>query len=289
MDDLKGKSETRRDRRRQHPADVVRTQMYLNHVLKLWRAQPETAVAGARSLHIRGLRRYEQGTQVIRDRPGGVIDRIERLVPGSAALYRSFAWHILKGEPPQTRVLIALSDRAARTPGDRIKGLRTFADLETLLIDLELARAEGRHFEFAQATEAVRLAMPSLCFIADTEQQAEALLSLIQSRLEFWEAEVMRRRSRGLLEPNISKGPVLQKGEPIVSEWAALPPRNVGSEGGLGRRYFHLGLALLFLWMAWLAAPSFGQVALVVMMVVNTILALPPKIARFGIKQPTGV
>lgn len=300
MDDLEGKSEAKRDRRRQHPVDVVRTQMYLDHVLKLWRGQPGATDAGARGFHIRSLSRYEQGKQVIRDRAGCVVDRTEGQLPGSAAMFRSPVWQILKGEPPDTRALIALSDRAARGPGDRIKGLRTFADLEAILIDLELARAEGRHIEFAQATEAVRLAIPGLCFIAEAELQAEAFLSLVQSRLEFWEAEVQRRRSRGLLGPDIAKAEVLsetnplapavlQKGEPLADEWAALPPQIVTSEGGLGRRYVHLGLALLFLWIAWLAPPSFGQLAAVVMMVVNTILALPSKVVRFGVTQPAGV
>ncbi len=274
--------------------------MYLGHVLKLWRSQPGDAGAGARRCRLRSLSRYEQGKQVIRDRAGCVIDRTEGQVPGSAALFRSPVWQILKGEPPDARALIALSDRAARGPGDRISELRTFADLEAILIDLELARAEGRHIEFAEATKAVRLAMPGLCFIIEAELQAEAFLGLVQSRLEFWEAEVKRRRSRGLLEPEIAEAqvppetdpllPVVpQTGEPLAGNRAALPPQIVTSEGGLGRRYAHLGLALLFLWIAWLAPPSFGQLAAVIMMVVNTMLAVPSKNGRFGVAQPAGV
>lgn len=189
---------------------------------------------------------------------------MDEVVPGTAALFRSFVWAILKGLASKSSVLRARLGLDAFDVVQPSAAASTFGDLETLLTWVELARAEGRHEAFACAVTAVEAAMPQVRFIVELEEEADEFSAFLTDRLRVWQADVEERRARGLLSP------------PAYRQ-ANLDPAN-GKKGGhiVGRsvsQWSYASASLMFLTISALTPDQFSRIAAMMMCATFTVCA----------------
>lgn len=244
------------DLRRKNPIDKMKTRVVVRRWQSMSRAGDTSSGPTDRPRRIRLLQAYAVGGHVPRDSTGGVIDQMDQVVPGTAALFRSLVWAILKGFPPRSSVLrerLGLEALDLMQPGAAVS---SFGDLETLLTWVELARAEGRHDAFACAVTAVESAMPQVRFIVELAQEADEFSAFLTDRLRVWQADVEERRARGLLSP------------PAYSQ-TNLNPAN-GKKGGhiVGRSVSQWSFALaslMFLAISALTPDQFSRIAAMMM------------------------
>ncbi|MEH3122783.1 MAG: hypothetical protein PGN16_12515 [Sphingomonas phyllosphaerae] len=259
------------DRRRKHPVDEMKIRAVarlLHSVSGAWRTGLGPT---GRPLRFRLLKKYEAGDHIPRDIPGGVIDQMDQVVPGIAALFRNLVWAILKGLPPEVSVLRARLGLNTFDPVQPSAAASTFADLEALLTWVELARAEGRHDAFARAVTAVERAMPQVRFIVEVAQEADAFSAFLADRLLVWRADVEERRVQGLLSspahPQAGTDPASRKdGGHIVAQ--------------PGSQWKHALAGLVFLTISALTRDQFSCVAAMTMCAAFTACAYSAATSR---------
>lgn len=234
--------------------------------MRRWRSMSRAENTSFRPTNrpLRLLQAYAVGGHVPRDNAGGVIDQMDEVVPGTAALFRSLVWAILKGLPPRSFILRARLGLDAFDVVQPSTAASTFGDLETLLTWVELARAEGRHDAFACAVTAVEAAMPQVRFIVELEEEADEFSAFLTDRLRVWQADVKERRARGLLSP------------PAYSQ-ANLDSAS-GKRGGhiigrSGSQWKHASAGLVFLTISALTPDQFSSIAAMMMCATFTVCA----------------
>lgn len=244
------------DRRRKHAIDEMKIRVVVKRWHSLSRAGGTSSRPHDRPLQIRLLKAYEAGSHIPRDRPGGAIDQMDEVVPGTAALFRSLVWAILKGLPPEPSALRARLGLDAFDVLQPSAIASTFADLESLLTWVELARTEGRHEAFACAVAAVEAAMPQVCFIVELEQEAVAFSAFLTDRLRVWQGDVEERRAQGLLSPQAYAQAHLHS-----ASW-----KNVGHVvASPSSQWKHASAGLVFLTISALTPDHFSRIAAMMM------------------------
>ena len=265
------------DRRRRHPFLVIVTKLYMAESNRRWRGMKvlsgSTLNTADRPLQDRLYERYEKGLHVPRDRPGGFIDRMEEVVPGSAAFFRSPAWAILIDRPPTAA---ALRTYMARGGIDRLTAascLRTFSELEALLIHVELARAESDHGALIGAVAGLATALPSVRFVPEVALELDAVMATLQERLRVWRMDADKRR---VLDS--SELPCVPK--PLACHDRGAIKSRPGSESRVAR-LSNLLASLTFLALASLATNPFSIAALMLMVGVHALLTTTADVGHF--------
>lgn len=252
------------DGRRQDPIDKVKIRVTVTY----WHSMSRIGRTGSRPTNRPAqhplFKEYEKGIHVPRDHPGGVIDQMDEVVPGTAALFRSLVWAILKGVPLRASVLRERLGLDAFDVMQVSPTASTFADLEALLMWVELAKAEGRHDAFASAVAGVETVMPQVRFIIELTQEADAFSAFLTDRLRVWQADVEERRVRGLLSP------------PAYAQ-AGLDPANRQNGGHLvaqlSSQWKHAAAGLMFLAISALTPDHFSRIAAMMMCATFTVCA----------------
>ena len=260
---------------------MIRTKIYMAGWIRRWRSMLLCGCSSVRPtdrpLQDRLFERYEKGLHVPRDRSGGLIERMEHLVPGTAALFRSPVWPILKGRPPEASILRAKLRLDGPDTDRSGAAASTFADLEALMIHVELTKSEGRHDAFARAVSAVADVIPQVRFISELDPEADAFSAFLANRLLVWQSDVDDRRARGLLvHPADATTDTCSRG---------LEAREHG-QVQVGSRWMHASVSLGFLLLSAIATDSFSQIAVILMAVIFTTLACSTRPHFVG--DPTG-
>lgn len=252
------------DLRRTHPIDKMKTRVVVRRWHAMSRAGDTSSRPTDRPRRIRLLQAYAIGGHVPRDSTGGAIDQMDEVVPGTAAVFRSLVWAILKGFPPRSSVLRARLGLDALDVMQPSAAVSSFGDLETLLTWVELARAEGRHDAFACAVMAVESAMPQVRFIVELAQEADEFSAFLTDRLRVWQADVEERRARGLLSP------------PAYSQTNLDPANEEKSGQTVGRsvsQWSYALASLMFLAIGALTPDQFSRIAAMMMCATFTLCA----------------
>ena len=252
------------DLRRKYPIDEMKIRVVVRRWHSMSRAGDTSSRPPDRPLRVRLLQAYGVGGHVPRDSPGGVIDQMDEVVPGTAALFRSLVWAILKGLPPGSSVLRVRLGLDAFDVVQPSTAASTFEDLETLLTWVELARAEGRHDAFACAVTAVEVAMPQVRFIVELAEEADEFSVFLTDRLRVWQADVEERRARGLLSP-----PAYSQVNLDPTTWKNASHIVAQS----GSQWKHASASLMFLMISALTPDQFSRIAAMMMCATFTVCA----------------
>lgn len=127
------------DKRRTHPMDTARTVLAFEYADRIWRSDPRHP-PGSKPIAHRKYALYLAGKMVpnddAEDETNGVIDSLDKVVPGSGRIFRSLLWRLLKGDRLDPDLMSnALAANGMRGLGS---GVRDLAEIERLVIATEI-------------------------------------------------------------------------------------------------------------------------------------------------------
>lgn len=127
------------DKRRTHPMDTARTVLTFEYADRIWRSDARRPASSKPIAH-RKYALYLAGKMVpnddAEDEANGVIDSLDKVVPGSAHIFRSLLWRLLKGDRLDPDLMS--NALAANDMGGLGSGLRDLAEIARLVIATEI-------------------------------------------------------------------------------------------------------------------------------------------------------